>query len=153
MEDFCDLAGCSDKMRKLHAWKWRHRRWHSHPSPSFCAWWEPDGRDPATGASTGGRPEARRVWARKDPDGRWRRRWYGLPTLLAWNTTYVLDAFEAWVGAGSPEPDEPFMSISASLEAQKRSWQELKPIIMQIGKPMPLAYQNENRLALPEGGA
>jgi len=152
MEDFCDLAGCSDKMRKVHAWKWRHRRWHSHPIPTFVAWWEPTDRDKVSGASIGGRPEARRVWARRDED-RWRRHWYGLPTLIAWNTSYVLQAFEAWQQAGSPEPDEPFVSIAASSKAQAQHWRDLKPLIMQIGKPMPLAYENENRLALPEGGA
>lgn len=143
MDDFCEQAGCSEKERKLHAWKWRKHRWHSHPIPTFVAWFEPTGVDPITGASVGGRPEARRIWARKDAGG-YTRRYYGLPTLVAWNTGYVIKAFDAWTSAGSPEPDEPFISIAATLEAQQRLWQELKPIIAEIGKPMPPVYVDEN---------
>jgi hypothetical protein len=143
MDSYCEQAGCSEKLRKRHAWKWDQHRWHSHPIPTFCAWWEPSGVDPENGASVGGHPDAWRIWARKDP-GRWIRRRYGIETVIAWNAASYVKEFDAWQNAGSPEPDEPFISLAASLERQKQFWADLKPIIDQIGKPMPKAHSDEN---------
>jgi len=132
MEDCCEQAGCDDKQRKQHVWKWERKGWHSHPFPSFVAWWEPSGTDPESGASVGGHPDARRVWARKDP-GRWLRRRYGIPTESAWNIARYVIEFSSWQEAGSPEPDFPFISLAASLGEQATYWGELKPILERIG--------------------
>jgi hypothetical protein len=136
MNPICEQAGCSNNEASKHAWLWEKQRWHWHPSPSFRGWWEPNNVDSISGAHVGGHPDAKRFWARKDP-GRWVRRIYGIPTEKAWNSAnYVLE-FTAWQQAGSPEPETSFVSIAATWERQKRFWSELRPIIKQIGKPMP----------------
>ena len=135
MAEFCDQAGCSEKRRIAHIWKWEERRWHSHPTLAFVGWFEPDSTDPVSSVSVGGHPDARRRWARKDP-GVWKHKWYGTSTLDAWNSAYYVEQFDAWQRLGSPE-SEPFVSIAAPYERQQRFFSELKHIISLIGKPMP----------------
>jgi hypothetical protein len=131
INDLCEQAGCSEKQKINHAWKWEVKRWHSHPLPSFLAWWEPDDTDPVSGASVGGHPKARRVWAIKDSHG-WTRRWYGTPALDAWNTAEFLQQFDEWQNLGSPEK-EPFISRAASKETQSECWHDLGPLLHAIG--------------------
>jgi hypothetical protein len=132
--DLCDQAGCSKVHRAIH-YRQFMKGWHPHPSPAFVGWWQPDSRDPVSGADVGGHREARRRWARKDP-GKYVHQWYGLTAESAYNTSKYREEFDAWVAAGSPER-EPFVSIAAPLSRQKRFWRELKPVIAQISKPMP----------------
>lgn len=136
MNEMCEQAGCDDHLASKHAWKWERKHWHSHPIPTFCAWWEPHDIDPVSGASVGGHPDARRIWARKDA-GKWSKHWYGVKTEDAWNTARFVEEFDAWVDAGRPEPETDFVSISATLEKQKEFWKNVKPIIAQIGKINP----------------
>jgi hypothetical protein len=135
MNPLCEMAGCSDEEASEHAQKWQRKRWHSHPDQSFLAWWNPHSFDPVSGASVGGHPDAARTWARKDP-GKWVRRRYGTSAIVAWNTAPYLEEFQSWKQSGSPETED-FVSIAATLERQKQFWHDLKPIILQIGKPMP----------------
>lgn len=102
----------------------------------FRQWWEPWGRDPVTGASKGGHPDAHRQWARKD-EGRYTLRYYGISTKVAWATQHFRDEYDAWRAAGSPQKVEDFVSLAAPLERQKEFWKELKPILARIGEPMP----------------
>lgn len=136
MNPICEEAGCDSDTANRHAWKWENKRWHSHPSKQFSAWWDPFEFDPVCGASVGGHPDARRRWARKDTDG-WIHRMYGVQLLDAWNSDNYISEFEAWRGIGSPEPDKPFVSLAASVQRQKQFWGELKLRIAKIGKPMP----------------
>lgn len=134
MNPICEQAGCSTERASKHAWKWETKRWHSHPSIAFTNWWTPTEFDLASGAHLGGHPDAYRQWARKDSDG-WKRRWYGVSCVDAWNTPQYVEEFDAWESAGSPE-GEPFISVSATLERQKQFWRDLLPTINEIGKPM-----------------
>ena len=136
MNPLCEQAGCDANLAGKHAWKWETKRWHAHPSMAFRNWWEPDGFDPVSGAHQGGHPEAHRQWARKDPDG-WKRRWFGVSCVDAWNTTQYVEEFDAWTQAGSPDREEPFVSVSATMERQKQLFAGLKSIIDKIGKKMP----------------
>ena len=118
MDSFCEQAGCSEKERRIHAWKWNAKRWHSHPLPTFAGWFEPSGTDPESGASVGGHADAYRVWSRKTSGG-YKRRRYGISTIEAWNVPRYVAEFNAWVEAGSPERETEFVSLAAPLEKQR----------------------------------
>ncbi len=105
------------------------------PPTEFVMWWSPDGTDQESGADVGGHPDARRIWARKDP-GRWTRRTYGTTARIAWNAQMYRSEYLRWIEAGRPEREE-FISLAASTERQKQFWHDLKPVISKIGKPMP----------------
>ncbi len=136
INDLCEQAGCNPKQRIAHAWKWEIKRWHSHPSIAFQNWWNPTDTDPESGAHIGGHPDARRQWARKD-EGRWIRKWYGTSCLDAWNAVPYLEEFDAWLSAGSPEKDTPFISVALPYDVQTKMWGTMKSIIDKIGKKMP----------------
>jgi hypothetical protein len=86
------------------------------PPPAFITWWEPAGSDDATGASVGGHPDARRIWARID-NGQITRRVTGTDAIHAWAHDGYRDEFYQWVAAGKPQ-GEPFVSLAATLEQQ-----------------------------------
>jgi hypothetical protein len=134
MNDLCDQAGCSEKQKINHAWKWERNRWHSHPQAAFVAWWKPFEFDPVSEASVGGHPDAKRIWARKTQNG-WIRREYGVPTLDAWNTANYVAEFATWQDLGSPEK-EPFISIAASDLKQSEFWHDIAPLLHAVGKPL-----------------
>src|SRR4029077_3135847 len=87
----------------------------NRPSDQFLEWWNPTGTDELSGASMGGHPDARRVWAREEP-GRWNRRTYGTIVRISWQAEIYLNEFYAWKEAGCPER-EPFTSLAVSLPA------------------------------------
>ena len=37
--EMCTLAGCKDKIRKIHFDQYVHRNWHPHPPKEFRDWW------------------------------------------------------------------------------------------------------------------
>lgn len=39
VDEMCDNAGCSDKIRKIHYEQYVKRQWHPHPPKEFCDWW------------------------------------------------------------------------------------------------------------------
>lgn len=39
IDELCDEAGCSDKIRKIHFEQFVHRHWHPHPPKEFKDWW------------------------------------------------------------------------------------------------------------------
>jgi hypothetical protein len=53
ISDLCDQAGCSEKIRKIHAAQFVDRRWNPHPPQSFVAWWanRPEHADSGVDAS------------------------------------------------------------------------------------------------------
>ncbi len=129
MNPLCEQAGCDVHTANRHAFKWERKRWHSHPSQAFIAWWEPDGVDvDPSGADIGGHHEARRTWARKDETG-WTRQIFGLSTPDAWNTAHYVEEFNAWEAAGSPDPITPFVSVSVSRDRQARFWKDIRQTI------------------------
>ena len=132
----CEQRGCNDVQKARHYRLYVNDGWNVHPSLDFLQWWNPYDVDRVSGASIGGHPEAYRIWARKDP-GKWRRGRYGLNVIEAWNSDNYRQDYLRWLAAGKPEPDVPYVSISATLERQKEFWRGLKSLIDKIGKPMP----------------
>lgn len=118
------------------------------PPDEFCAWWNPTGTQQPSGADVGGHPDARRVWARKDP-GRWTRRTYGLNAITAWQCQCYRSEFNAWIGADRPE-GEPFVSLAATLERQGEMWREMKSTLAKIGKKVPSTDEPARRKLLQE---
>jgi hypothetical protein len=136
MNPLCEQAGCDNNTASKQAWKWENKHWHSHPSIAFTSWWCPSHFDETSGAHVGGHKNANRKWARKDV-GQWLHKWYGVSCLDAWNSAPYIEEFDAWVTAGSPEKDEPFISVAVDYERQHQFWSGLKLVIDKIGKPMP----------------
>jgi hypothetical protein len=121
------------------------------PPDDFCKWWNPSGTDELSGASIGGHPEAERIWARKDP-GRWLRRRYGIDARRAWLAQPYRSEYNAWVEAGRPETEEPFVSIALPLAEQVQRWKEIRLKLAQIAKPMPrLRHRDLQREQLAAG--
>jgi hypothetical protein len=110
----CRDAGCDSETASRHREQYIKRGWDPHPPATFIAWWEPSETDEESGASVGGQPEAKRVWARKDQGG-WNRRTYGIDHELAWNVADIRASYQAWVDVGSPVPFEPFVSKAVPL--------------------------------------
>jgi len=98
---------------------------HPHPPKDFLLWWEPTGKDPKSGASTGGHPEAFRVWARPGGAGGFERRSFGIPAVKAWNIKFYHDLFLEWKRLGYPERGEEFVSLAAPLDRQKEFKKDL----------------------------
>jgi hypothetical protein len=111
----CRDAGCGNGVATLHREQYIKKGWDPHPPATFIAWWEPSDTDEESGASVGGQPEAKRVWARKDQGG-WNRRTYGVGHEIAWNVDEIRASYQAWVDVGSPLPFEPFVSIAVPLK-------------------------------------
>jgi hypothetical protein len=132
----CKDYGCDKETGQRHRNAYVKFGWDPHPPTEFLAWWNPTGKDEASGAHIGGQPDAVRIWARKD-EGGWARGSHGITSEVAWNTKHFRDKYEAWAQAGSPEPDEPFISIALTRDEQQRRWQALRQILGKIGKPMP----------------
>lgn len=102
------------------------------PPDDFCYWWNPTGVSEPSGASVGGHEDAERIWARKDTEGKWRRKRYGMTCIVAWLHKPYRDQWKAWVEAGRPE-SKSFVSISAG----GVSALELAQLINKIAKPVP----------------
>jgi hypothetical protein len=102
----------------------------------FCNWWNPSGRDELSGADIGGHPDAERVWARKDA-GRFTRRTYGINAPTAWLSARYRAEYTAWVNAGRPKRDEPFVSLASPITEQVEFWQGVKSKLKDIGKKVP----------------
>jgi hypothetical protein len=83
----------------------------------------------------GGHPDARRVWARKEP-GRWNRRTYGTIARIAWQAEVYVNEFYAWKEAGCPER-EPFTSLAVSLPRLELRMRVIKGNLAQVAKPVP----------------
>jgi len=113
----CRKAGCDEDKAKIHFFIYTKKGWDPHPPEQFVAWWNPTGTQDESGASVGGHPDAFRVYARKEP-GRWFRATYGLEAEIAWNTAIYREEYDAWVAAGKPAPEEPYVSIALSREEQ-----------------------------------
>ena len=126
MNDICEQHRCSDSDTSKHAWLFEHKRWHSHPSAAFTAWFEPFEFDQTTGAHIGGHREASRIWSRKQPDGSHQRHRYGISTLNAWNISRITAEFTAWSQLGSPDQPQPFISLCAPLSTQRAFYDSLK---------------------------
>ncbi len=111
----CRDAGCDSAQAQRHREQYLKQGWDPHPPAAFIGWWEPDDTDEQSGASVGGQPEAKRVWARHDQGG-WNRRTYGYNAEVAWNTDHDRSRWQAWVDAGKPVPFAPFVSIAVPLK-------------------------------------
>lgn len=113
----CKQAECDEKQAAVHMFQYVRKGWDAHPPSAFIGWWMPHGHIEPSGASIGGHLQAKRVWARKDP-GAWERRTYGFEAEIAWNMAGYRAEFEAWVTAGSPAPEEEFVSIALPRDEQ-----------------------------------
>lgn len=127
----CRDAGCANGVATLHREQYMKKGWDPHPPATFIGWWEPSEVDEESGASVGGQPEAKRVWARKDQGG-WNRRTYGVGHELAWNVADIRASYQAWVDAGSPVPFEPFVSKAVPL-AEMHSRMSLIEALIALG--------------------
>jgi hypothetical protein len=129
----------------------------------FCEWWYPTKVDPISGASVGGHQDAERTWARKDV-GRWTRRTFGINAATAYQAQPYRDEYNAWLAAGSPTQDHPFISVCVSLGRLRDYWKELTTILAAITKPVrpprqrdydkgkaPWIEPVDERKALPDG--
>jgi hypothetical protein len=81
----------------------------SEPPKDFCTWWNPNGTDEESGACTGGHPDARRVWARRDAQG-WVRKSMGITAEQAWRQAQYRDEYQRWVDVDRPDR-QPFLSV------------------------------------------
>lgn len=141
----CDQAGCPDTVRTVHFQQFVKKGWDAHPSAAFLAWWHPYERQPDSGASIGGHPDAVRWHARKDPGG-WTRLEFGTSAEVAWNTAYLREEFAAWQDAGSPEPDTPYVSLALPLREQKARWARLEAMVhLALPPPTNLKTRSLNR--------
>jgi hypothetical protein len=124
----CRKAGCDEEHAAFHMQQFLRKGWDPHPPEEFVTWWVPRDTQELSGASIGGHMDATRVWARKDPGG-WVRRRYGIEAELAWNMACYRESYDAWHSAGSPQPDEDFVSVALPLDEQKARWQRIEAIL------------------------
>jgi hypothetical protein len=107
------------------------------PSDAFVAWWTPSGTEEGTGAAVGGHPDADRIWARPEDNGRYTRRRFGLTARDAWIVQTYRDEFNAWVAAGSPERVFPYVSYALPIKEQQARWGKIADVLRGVGRPIP----------------
>jgi hypothetical protein len=73
IDDLCDQAGCSDKIRKLHTSQFVDKKWNPHPSRRFIDWW----------GSVGAEATERRT----------DRSWVGIDAVRAFNSEAVREVY------------------------------------------------------------
>jgi hypothetical protein len=124
----CRKAGCEEKKAEIHFYLYTKKGWDPHPPEDFMKWWVPFGKDEESGASIGGHPDAFRVFARKDP-GKWVRQSFGIEPDIAWNIACYREQYNAWRAAGSPQPDEEYVSIALSREEQQKRFAVIAAVV------------------------
>lgn len=73
IDELCERAGCSEKIRKVHFQQYVHRRWNPHPPQKFLDWWNRDGA----------------VFT----ENKSHRAWYGVKPVVAYNCEAVREAY------------------------------------------------------------